>query len=93
MVGLAPGTTGIRARSIQRSFVRLHGCRGDLVKVLVGDTQGLCLLGKRLVRGHFVRRPAATSQGVLSLTPQLSMLLEGIDWRMPARAAQPEIAG
>jgi transposase len=32
--------------------------------------------------------------GVLSLTPaQLSMLLEGIDWRMPVRSWQPEMAG
>jgi transposase len=31
---------------------------------------------------------------VVSLTPaQLSMLLEGIDWRMPARTWQPEMAG
>jgi transposase len=28
------------------------------------------------------------------LTPaQLSMLLEGIDWRMPVRTWQPEMAG
>jgi len=32
--------------------------------------------------------------GVVSLTPaQLSMLTEGIDWRMPARTWQPEVAG
>jgi transposase len=31
---------------------------------------------------------------VVSLTPaQLSMLLEGIDWRMPVRTWQPEMAG
>jgi transposase len=29
----------------------------------------------------------------VSLTPaQLSMLLEGIDWRMPVRTHQPELA-
>jgi transposase len=29
----------------------------------------------------------------VSLTPaQLSMLLEGIDWRMPARTWRPELA-
>ena len=69
-----------------------RGRRGDLVKVLYWDTQGLCLFAKRLERGRFVW-PAAT-QGVVSLTPaQLSMLLEGIDWRMPARTWQPEMAG
>jgi len=33
-------------------------------------------------------------QGVAVLTPaQLSMLLEGIDWRRPLRTAQPQLAG
>ena len=65
---------------------------GDLVKVLYWDTQGLCLFAKRLERGRFVW-PSAR-EGVVSLTPaQLSMLLEGIDWRMPARTWQPEMAG
>ena len=42
-------------------------------------------------RGDLV--PSARD-GVVSLTPaQLSMLLEGIDWRMPARTWQPEMAG
>jgi len=44
---------------------------------------------KRLERGHFVW-PQAT-EGAVSLTPaQLSMLLEGIDWRMPQRTWQPQ---
>ncbi|MBV9727395.1 MAG: IS66 family insertion sequence element accessory protein TnpB [Gammaproteobacteria bacterium] len=65
---------------------------GDLAKVLYWDTQGLCLFAKRLERGRFVW-PSA-KEGVVSLTPaQLSMLLEGIDWRMPARSWQPEMAG
>ena len=70
-----------------------RGRRGDLVKVLYWDTQGLCLLAKRLERGRFGVWPSAR-EGVVSLTPaQLSMLLEGIDWRMPARTWQPEMAG
>jgi transposase len=33
------------------------------------------------------------SSGVVSLTPaQLSMLLEGIDWRRPARSYAPQMA-
>ena len=69
-----------------------RGRRGDLVKVLFWDGQGLCLFAKRLERGRFVW-PAA-KDGVVTLTPaQLSMLLEGIDWRMPARTWQPEMAG
>ncbi|MGH9406045.1 MAG: IS66 family insertion sequence element accessory protein TnpB, partial [Terriglobia bacterium] len=50
----------------------------------------LCLFAKRLERGRFIW-PQATS-GVVSLTPaQLSMLLEGIDWRHPVRSAAPEM--
>jgi transposase len=72
-----------------------RGRRGAILKVLWFDGQGLMLLAKRLERGRFVW-PQATS-GSVSLTPaQLSMLLEGIDWRMPIRTNfgthQPELA-
>lgn len=65
-----------------------RGRRGDILKVLWYDGQGLLLLAKRLERGRFVWPQAEA--GRVSLTPaQLSMLLEGIDWRMPARTWQP----
>ena len=65
-----------------------RGKRGDILKVLWFDGQGLML---RLERGRFVW-PQATS-GSVALTPaQLSMLLEGIDWRMPVRTQVPELA-
>jgi len=68
-----------------------RGRRGDILKVLWFDGQGLMLLAKRLERGRFVW-PQATS-GSVALTPaQLSMLLEGIDWRMPVRTHQPDLA-
>ena len=68
-----------------------RGRRGDIVKLLWWDGQGLCLFAKRLEKGRFVW-PQATS-GAVSLTPaQLSMLLEGIDWRMPTRTWQPQRA-
>ncbi len=63
-----------------------RGRRGDRIKVLWFDGDGLCLFAKRLERGRFVW-PQATAGGI-SLTPaQLSMLLEGIDWRRPTRTA------
>jgi len=69
-----------------------RGRRGGLVKLLWYDGQGLCLFTKRLDRGHFVW--PMTETGRVSLTPaQLSMLLEGIDWRMARRAEHPELAG
>jgi transposase len=56
-----------------------RGRRGDLIKLLWWDGDGLCLFAE---------------QGVAVLTPaQLSMLLEGIDWRRPVRTAQPQLAG
>jgi transposase len=66
-----------------------RGRRGDLLKVLWADRDGLCLFMKRLERGRFVWPMAAS--GSVHLTPaQLSMLLEGIDWRRPERTWQPQ---
>ena len=68
-----------------------RGRRGDLVKLIWFDGDGLCLFCKRLERGKFVW-PQAT-EGVVSLTrAQLSMLLEGIDWRRPERTWDPQLA-
>lgn len=68
-----------------------RGRRGDTVKILWFDGDGLCLFAKRLERGHFIW-PQATS-GTVSLTrAQLSMLLEGIDWRRPERTFSPPMA-
>jgi len=50
------------------------------------------LCAKRLERGRFVWLQATS--GTVSLTrAQLSMLLEGIDWRAPRRSWAPEAAG
>ena len=68
-----------------------RGKRGDLIKLLWWDGDGLCLFAKRLERGKFTW-PQAVS-GTVSLTPaQLSMLLEGIDWRRPVRSYAPQMA-
>jgi len=68
-----------------------RGRRGDLVKLIWFDGDGLCLFSKRLERGKFVWPQA--SEGVVSLTrAQLSMLLEGIDWRRPQRTWDPQLA-
>jgi transposase len=65
-----------------------RGRRGDMVKLLWWSGDGLCLFIKRLERGRFIW-PQADS-GSVALTPaQLSMLLEGIDWRHPVRTATP----
>ena len=66
------------------------GRRGDLLKALHWDGQGLCLYAKRLElpRARFVW-PQTDSGTVAMTAAQVSMLLEGIDWRMPAWTARP----
>lgn len=68
-----------------------RGRRGDRVKLLWWDGDGLCLFAKRLERGHFVW-PSAAHGTVHMSQAQLSMLLEGIDWRRPQRTVQPQLA-
>jgi transposase len=62
-----------------------RGRRGDLIKVLWWDGQGLCLFAKRLEHGRFLW-PQAKDGSVVLTAAQLSMLLEGIDWRAPRRS-------
>jgi len=68
-----------------------RGRRGDIVKLLWWDGDGLCLFAKRLERGRFIW-PKAESGTVRLSRAQLSMLLEGIDWRRVERTWTPEVA-
>jgi transposase len=68
-----------------------RGKRGDLIKLLWWDGDGLCLLAKRLERGRFIW-PQAMSGSVHLTAAQLSMLLEGIDWRRPEKSWRPDRA-
>ena len=68
-----------------------RGRRGDMIKLLWFDGDGLCLFQKRLERGRFIW-PQADSGTVSLSRAQLSMLLEGIDWRRPDRTWQPPMA-
>jgi transposase len=63
-----------------------RGRRGDLIKILWATEDGLWLLAKRLERGRFIW-PQADGGKVHLTHAQLSMLLEGIDWRQPRRTA------
>jgi transposase len=66
-----------------------RGRRGDLLKALYWDGQGLVLYAKRLEKGRFVWPQA--KEGTVSLTAaQMSMLVEGIDWRQPVWTARPQ---
>ena len=105
-IGLAAGVTDMRAgmnglaAKAQTALAEdpysghvslFRGRRGDMVKVLWWSGDGLCLLAKRLERGRFVW-PQAASGSVALTQAQLSMLLEGIDWRRPERTWRPTSA-
>ena len=69
-----------------------RGRRGDLVKLLWFDGDGLCLFAKRLERGRFIW--PTPSEGAVTISPaQLGYMLEGIDWRAPQHTWRPEVAG
>ena len=105
-VWLAAGVTDMRrgmdslAAQVQTTLERspfsghifvFRGRRGDLVKLLWWSGDGMNLYVKRLERGRF-GWPQAQSAAVHLSAAQLSMLLEGIDWRHPQRSWQPEFA-
>ena len=69
-----------------------RGRRGDLLKIIWWDQQGACLFSKRLEKGRFVW-PAAKDGKINVSGAQLSMLLEGIDWRMPKKTWRPLSVG
>jgi transposase len=61
-----------------------RGKRGDKIKVLWYTHDGLCIFYKRLSDGKFIW--PQVKDGTVGLSAaQLSMLLEGIDWRRPKR--------
>jgi len=89
MYGLAALVETVLLENVYGGHVFVfRGRKGDLIKVLWADRDGLCLFAKRLEGGRFIW-PQANS-GSVHLTPaQLSMLLEGIDWRRPQRTVDP----
>ena len=70
----------------------LRSRRGDLLKIIWWDQQGAGLFSKRLEKGRFVW-PAAKDGKINVSGAQLSMLLEGIDWRMPKKTWRPLSVG
>jgi len=78
--------------SLGAMFV-FRGKRADKVKVLWWDGQGFCLFYKCLDSGKFVW-PSCKDKHSLGITrAQLSMLIEGIDWRNPIWSNPPKYTG
>ena len=93
-VWLAAGSTDTRkgfdglALLVQESLKRdahdgqlfvFRGKRGDLVKLIWHDGQGMYLFAKRLEWGRFIW-PATMGEPVTITAAQLGYLLEGIEW-------------
>jgi transposase len=93
MAGLAMQVQqGLAQDPFSGSVFAFRGKRACLIKVLWHDGIGLCLLTKRLERGHFIW--PMTSTGAISLTAaQMATLLEGCEWRAPVASRRPELAG
>ena len=69
-----------------------RGKRGDLIKLIWHDGQGMCLFAKRLEHGRFIW-PNTSGEAVTITSAQLGYLLEGIDWRAPQHTYRPQLAG
>jgi transposase len=67
-----------------------RGKRSDKIKILWWDGQGFCLFYKCLNRGKFTWPKAGDSNNIRVTKAQLSMLIEGIDWRNPTWSNPPE---
>ncbi len=71
-----------------------RGRKANLIKIVFWDGTGLCLFTKRLESGRFPWPGADELGATVALTSeQLSMLIEGIDWRAPERRWRPAVAG
>jgi transposase len=94
-VDMRRGFDGLAARVVDAlkldpfsgALFLFRGKSGGLLKALHWDGQGLCLFAKRLEKGKFVW-PTMRDGAVRLSRAQLSMLIEGMDWR---RAVSDEV--
>ena len=71
-----------------------RGRKANLIKIVFWDGTGLCLFTKRLEQGVFLWPSNVDPGGTLALSSeQLSMLIDGVDWRAPERRWRPAVAG
>jgi transposase len=82
----------IRIRS--QATCSCSGVAPNLIKIIYWDGTGFCLFTKRLEHGVFLWPPSVKPDETLSLTSaQLSLLIEGVDWRAPEQRWRPALAG
>ncbi len=69
-----------------------RGRKANLIKIVFWDGTGLCLFTKRLEHGVFLWPSNVEPGGTLMLnSAQLSMLIDGVDWRAPERQWRPAV--
>ena len=93
--GLAMLVQGVlREDPFSGHLFAFRGRKANLIKIVFWDGNGLCLFSKRLDQGGFIWPQADDRGGKVVLTSaQLSMLIEGIDWRVPEQVWRPSRAG
>ena len=75
-------------------FVFRGRSRANLIKIVYWDGTGFCLFTKRLEHGVFLWPPSIEPGETLSLnSAQLSLLIDGVDWRAPEQRWRPAVAG
>ncbi len=70
-----------------------RGKSADKIKILWWDEQGFCMFYKCLDRGKFPWLKTEDKASLGITRAQLSMLMEGVDWRSPRWSATPLYAG
>jgi transposase len=75
------------------SMFVFRGKSADRIKILWWDTQGFCLFYKCFDSAKITWLNSTDKGSHVITRAQLSMLLEGIDWRTPKRSNRPEFAG
>lgn len=86
----------LHANSLLRDLVTsgavfiFRGRNAAKIKILWYDRQGFCLFHKCFEQGRFIW-PKVKENATVGITrAQLSMLLEGIDWRTPEWTSAPK---
>lgn len=70
-----------------------RGKNADKLKILWWDGQGFCLFCKHLDSGKFTWPKTSESVSIGITKAQLSMLVEGVDWRNPRWSSAPLYVG
>ena len=92
-LALVVGSMQMVSGSDSNKMYVFRGKSADKIKILWWDGQGFCLFYKCFDKGKFIW-PTVTDNRPIDITrAQLSMLLEGIEWRMPKWSQPPEYVG